>query len=95
MSVASQLRVQLHITGLVQGVCYRASARDRAIDLGLTGWVKNNLDGSVEALAEGPIAAVEQFIDWCRRGPPDAEVADVTTARGAATGEYGRFIIAR
>lgn len=95
MTSASRVRVQLHITGVVQGVCYRASARDRAIELGLTGWVKNNLDGSVEALAEGPVPAVEHFVQWCRRGPPAAEVQDVDVTRGVATGEYGRFSVAR
>ena len=95
MTSESRVRVQLHITGIVQGVCYRASARDEAVELGLTGWVKNNLDGSVEALAEGPTEAIERFIAWCRRGPPSAEVEDVVCTRGAATGEFQRFAIAR
>jgi len=93
--VTSDLRVELHITGVVQGVCYRASARDKATELGLTGWVKNNVDGSVEALAEGPASAVEQFVEWCRRGPPAAEVGEVTTTRKVGTGEYDRFVVAR
>jgi len=95
MSGQSDVRVQLHITGVVQGVFYRASARDQAIALGLTGWVKNNPDGSVEALAEGPAEAIERFIAWCRRGPPEAEVEQVQVERGAASGEYTRFAIAR
>ena len=66
------------ISGFVQGVFYRASARDAGHHFGLTGWVKNRYDGKVEAVAEGPRDRVQAFIEWCREGPPSARVTDVT-----------------
>ena len=70
-------RVELVVRGRVQGVFYRASARDVAERLGLTGEVRNLPDGRVEAIAEGERERLEEFIDWCRRGPPMAEVEEV------------------
>lgn len=68
---------QIRVSGIVQGVGYRAAMRARAQALGVTGWVRNRSDGSVEALAHGAPAAVEALIAWARRGPPAARVADV------------------
>ena len=68
--------VHLHITGRVQGVFYRKSAQDKAHELGITGWVRNKADGSVEAVAQGE--RVQEFIDWCWKGPSGASVTDVT-----------------
>ena len=68
-------RVRLQIHGVVQGVSYRACAADEAKRLGLVGWVRNLRDGSVEALAQGE--HVDQFIAWCRVGPPEARVSRV------------------
>jgi acylphosphatase len=70
-------RVRARIAGVVQGVFYRASTRDRARALGVTGWVRNRADGSVELEAQGPIAAVERLLAWCRVGPPGARVTGV------------------
>jgi acylphosphatase len=72
----------LHIHGRVQGVWYRASAQQEAVRLGLSGWVRNRADGSVEALVAGPAALLEAFIDWARRGPPKAcvERIDISIA---------------
>lgn len=70
-------RVRLRVRGRVQGVWYRASTRARAEELGLRGWVRNRRDGSVEAEAEGPDAAVDALVAWCREGPPLAEVTSV------------------
>jgi acylphosphatase len=69
--------VHLHISGLVQGVSYRASARDEALRLGLSGWVKNLPSGDVEAFASGPGKAVDDFIAWCHHGPEEARVRGV------------------
>jgi acylphosphatase len=69
--------VRLHITGLVQGVGYRASLAARAQALQLSGSVKNRLDGSVDALVSGPDEAVDELIAWARRGPPAARVSSV------------------
>ena len=68
------LQARLTITGRVQGVGYRDWAMVKALQLGLTGWVRNRSDGSVEALIVGEEGAVGQMIEDCRRGPPAARV---------------------
>jgi acylphosphatase len=73
MPVALHVRV----TGLVQGVFFRAWARDEAQALGVSGWIRNCSDGSVEALLEGEAEAIEELIDLLREGPPGAQVEDV------------------
>ncbi len=88
-------RLQLRITGLVQGVCYRAYASEEASRLGLTGWVRNLEDGSVEALAEGPEHALLAFAAWCEEGPPHAQVVSVERRWAAASGEYHTFSVER
>ena len=66
--------MKLRISGKVQGVFFRAGALEEAKELGVTGWIKNNPDGTVELHAEGPEAALEQFIEWCHDGPRGAQV---------------------
>ena len=88
-------RVSLRIRGRVQGVSYRESARAEALRLGLTGWVRNLEDGSVEAVAEGPLPALEDFVSWSHRGPPQARVTDVQRADAPAHGEFTTFIVER
>ena len=80
----------LRIHGKVQGVWYRASAQAEATRIGLRGWVRNRLDGSVEALVIGPLPAIEAFVRWAHDGPPQARVAriDVSTAEGEATNGF-------
>jgi acylphosphatase len=86
-------RYHLIIKGRVQGVGYRMSAYDAAIELGITGWVKNLHDGSVEVLAESDKATLEQFALWAQKGPAYAEVSEVKTEELTATGEFKRFNI--
>lgn len=86
-----EARLHLLISGRVQGVWYRASTRTRARDLGLTGWVRNLPDGRVEALAEGPGAALEALLAWCHDGPMLARVSAIDTTWGEATGEFSSF----
>ena len=62
-------RIHAKVTGKVQGVFYRASTRDTARALGLTGWVKNMPDGSVELEAQGPEDKLEQLVIWLNQGP--------------------------
>ena len=88
-------RVELRITGRVQGVYYRASCAEAARQLGLVGWVRNVDDGSVEAVAEGPHEALESFLAWCRRGPPAARVDDVGARWLPASSEFTSFAVRR
>jgi acylphosphatase len=69
------------ITGLVQGVSFRASMRDAALRHGVLGWVANRDDGAVEALVQGEETQVEQLLEWAREGPPGAEVASLVRRR--------------
>ena len=67
----------LSVTGKVQGVFYRASAQRMANALGVHGWVKNEIDGSVSMEVEGPEDKVSEMVEWCRKGPTHARVKDV------------------
>ena len=79
----------LQISGRVQGVGFRFYMQRKARELGVTGWVRNRLDGSVEAVVQGTPAAVEAMIAWAQRGPPSATVAKVSVEDGV--GEYAEF----
>ena len=78
------------ITGRVQGVFYRAWTVQQANARGLSGWVRNRRDGSVEALFSGPADRVADMVAACRSGPPAARVDDITTEPAAAP-EGGGF----
>jgi acylphosphatase len=73
----------------VQGVFFRSDARQRAQSLGLAGWVRNNTDGTVEAVFEGDRERVESMVEWCRRGPSGALVDDVDVTWAKPQGEAG------
>ncbi|MCE9614947.1 MAG: acylphosphatase [Lentisphaerae bacterium] len=87
------LRGAFLIRGHVQGVCYRMCACDEARRLGLTGWVRNASDGSVEVVVEGAAERVSEFLDWCRRGPSRAQVSGVKVDYTPASGEFLEFRI--
>jgi acylphosphatase len=78
--------VEVRVTGRVQGVSFRWYAAREAGRLGLTGWVRNEPDGSVAAHLEGPDDAVEEMADWCGHGPPAARVEQVEVRDVPATG---------
>ena len=65
------------VSGKVQGVFFRASARDRALALGLRGFAKNLPDGRVEVIVAGDDAAIDELAAWLREGPPMARVDDL------------------
>lgn len=69
--------VTIVVSGKVQGVFYRQSTHGKALELGLTGTVRNLADGSVLIYASGPAAAINQLVAWCRQGPARAEVTSV------------------
>jgi acylphosphatase len=69
--------MRLVVKGKVQGVFYRASAKDKADELGVTGWVRNLPDRNVEITATATENILQQFIDWCKRGPAKAKVEEV------------------
>ncbi|HRN56628.1 MAG TPA: acylphosphatase [Agriterribacter sp.] len=84
----------INITGKVQGVFYRGSAREQAERLGVKGEVKNMPDGSVLLIAEGAEETVMALIAWCHYGPPRAEVQEVTVKEGRIKG-YKDFKVIR
>ncbi len=86
-------RLHVVIDGIVQGVFFRASTREEACALGLTGWVKNCFDGKVEAVFEGERGKVEQILEWCKTGPPGAKVINIKSSWKAPTGEFDIFSI--
>jgi acylphosphatase len=71
------MTVQLLIKGKVQGVFYRASAKDVAEHLCVNGWIRNTKEGGVEAVVSGDEDRVKEFIEWCKKGPKKAEVTKV------------------
>lgn len=84
MAVTRHLRV----SGRVQGVGYRDTMRAEALAHGITGWVRNRRDGTVEAVVQGDRGAVDALVDWARRGPPAARVTGLEDQ--AAPGEFDR-----
>jgi acylphosphatase len=76
--MSDRASIRVRITGRVQGVWYRGWTVDQARRLGLSGWVRNRRDGSVEAVFSGPEPAVRAAIEQCRQGPPAALVREVT-----------------
>ncbi|MBF0164736.1 MAG: acylphosphatase [Magnetococcales bacterium] len=91
---ANCLRLRIH--GRVQGVWFRESTKSRALELGVSGWVRNLGDGTVEAEMHGEVAAVRALADWCRVGPPAARVERVeeSPCPKGGTGQTG-FVVLR
>jgi len=69
--------IRLTIKGRVQGVFYRATAKDVADQLGVKGWIKNLSDKNVEIRATASEELLQKLIDWCKQGPPKARVDEV------------------
>lgn len=85
----------LHATvqGRVQGVFFRASVEERALQLGLTGYVRNRPGNMVEVMAEGLKTNLEKLVEFLKVGPPGASVKDVNTTWGEFTGSFASFRI--
>lgn len=86
-------RLSATVTGRVQGVAFRAYTQREATRLGLTGWVANRWDGTVQVVAEGSDATLTQFVQWLHRGSPAAQVEGVNVSWAEATGEFSGFQI--
>ncbi len=86
-------RIRVYISGVVQGVFFRAATRRAAADLNLTGWVRNTEDGRVEAVFEGEDGEIDKMLAWCKIGPPAAKVENITTAEEHYTGGFHGFSI--
>ncbi len=84
-------RLRATVRGRVQGVGFRAAAAAEARRLGLTGWVRNRLDGCVEVLAEGPDGDADAFLAWLRKGPSLAHVTSVDPEWLAPAGDGVSF----
>jgi len=91
----AKARAHMIVHGRVQGVFFRYSAKDAADSLGVTGWVRNRRDNTVEVMAEGEKEKVEELVKWCRHGPPHARVAGVDAEWEEPTGEFDHFAVAR
>ena len=86
-------RLTARVRGRVQGVSFRFYTRDEATALGLTGWVSNCDDGSVEVVAEGSRPALDRLLAWLRQGPPAARVDDLQYDFLAATAAFDQFTV--
>jgi acylphosphatase len=93
--MSDRVRAEVVVRGRVQGVFFRASAQQEGLSLGLTGEICNLPDGSVEAIVEGEKRAVDDFVAWCRRGPPAAQVEDVQVKLRSCRDEFRTFTVAR
>ena len=86
-------QVKLLISGHVQGVFFRVSTRNKARCLGIDGWVKNILGGSVEVFASGEAKVIDEFIAWCHQGPEQARVDQLQISEPSEKLTHKGFII--
>ena len=86
-------RLHLIISGRVQGVFFRYNARRQARKFHLTGWVRNNLNATVEILAEGEKKDLDSFLAWCKKGPITAKVEKVDIKWESSKGNLQRFTV--
>lgn len=89
------VRATILVTGRVQGVFYRQSSFEEAQRLSLVGECVNLPEGGVELIVEGPRTEIEEFVEWCRRGPPAAQVDHVSVRWTAPRGEFRTYTVAR
>jgi len=86
---SERTRVHVYVSGRVQGVFFRATTRETARERGVDGWVRNLDDGRVEAVFEGPEAAVDALVEFCHQGSPAANVTEVEVNRTEPEGLAG------
>jgi acylphosphatase len=90
-SMTEKARCHVIVSGKVQGVCFRMETKRVAENYGLSGWVRNNRNGTVEAVFEGEKGDVASAVDWCREGPPYSRVVKVDVEQENYSGEYEGF----
>jgi len=95
MTAQDHARLHARVEGRVQGVGFRYFVMENASKLGVTGWVRNRWDGSVEVLAEGERDCLLQLLETIRRGPRANTTSKVIEEWGTATGEFKKFHIRR
>ena len=88
-----KIRVVITVSGKVQGIGFRRYAVEAALRLGITGWVKNLYNGDVQLCVEGDRSHVRSLIEWCRKGPPLADVKRITIEPSVFLGEFSEFVI--
>ena len=88
-------RAHILVSGKVQGVFFRVETRYEATKRKVSGWIRNTLDDRVEAIFEGTKDDVEKLIDFCRRGPPNAQVTKIEVRWQEYVGEFQGFQIRR
>ena len=89
----SKERVNIIVQGRVQGVFYRARTKEKAIELGLNGWVRNRIDGTVEIVAEGNKEDLERLVDWSKYGPKHAHVTKIEVKWQPFVDEFSDFTV--
>ena len=90
-----KVKAHVFVSGRVQGVFFRVETRYEATKRNVAGWVRNTSDGRVEAIFEGEKEDVEKLIDFCRIGPPGAQVTAINISWGKYSGEFESFKIQR
>ncbi|QPC81311.1 acylphosphatase [Phototrophicus methaneseepsis] len=88
-------RLHAIVHGHVQGVYFRATTQDRAVQLSITGWVRNNADGTVEVIAEGSKDKLEVLHNFLLQGPPSARDSSVDVNWSDAAGTFYEFTVQR
>jgi acylphosphatase len=86
-----EIRVHMFVSGLVQGVFFRDSIQRKALELGLTGWVRNLINGKVEIIAEGEKERIEELVEWTKEGPTTARVDNLDIEWQEYEGEFNSF----
>ena len=88
-----KVRARILVSGKVQGVFFRQSILLEAQSLEITGWVRNLIDGRVEAIFEGEEHEVKMLVNYCRQGPSAAKVTNLDVTYGRFKGEFSSFIV--
>ncbi len=91
--MTEKARARIIVSGRVQGVFFRMETKYAAKRYGISGWARNLQDGTVEAEFEGDADSIRSLIDWCRKGPPAADVKSIDVEWKNYKGEFNEFII--